>query len=50
MDTFIAIEPGLVTLAKILGVLLFSIGAIPVVFLLFPGDKSEPRDTLSGEG
>jgi hypothetical protein len=49
MDTFVGYEPGLVTLAKILAVLLFSIGAIPVVFLLFPGDKSEPRDNFSGD-
>jgi hypothetical protein len=37
-------EPGLVTLAKIVGTLLFAIGLVPWVFLLAPGDKSEPAD------
>jgi hypothetical protein len=36
-------ETGLVTLAKIVGTLLFSMGLVPLVFLLSPGDKSEPR-------
>jgi len=35
-------EPGLVTLAKIIGTLLLGIGAVPLVFLFLPGDKSEP--------
>ena len=37
-------EPGLVTLAKIVGTLLFAMGLVPWVFLLSPGDKSEPHD------
>jgi len=37
-------EAGLVTLAKIVGTLLFSMGLVPLVFLLAPGDKSEPHD------
>jgi hypothetical protein len=37
-------EHGLVTLAKIVGTLLFGMGLIPVVFLLAPGDKTEPKD------
>jgi len=38
-------EPGLVTLAKIVGTLLLSIGLIPIVFLLWPsGDRSEPTE------
>jgi hypothetical protein len=41
-------EPGLVTLAKIVGTLLFSMGIIPLVFLLAPGDKTEPKDEESG--
>jgi hypothetical protein len=40
-------EPGLVTLAKIVGVLLGAIGIIPLVFLLAPGDRSEPKDKLA---
>lgn len=41
-------EPGLVTLAKIVGTLLFAMGIIPLVFLLAPGDKSEPKDEDAG--
>jgi hypothetical protein len=38
-------EPGLVTLAKIVGVLIIAIGLIPLVFLTWPsGDRSEPKD------
>ena len=39
-----AMEPGLVTLAKIIGTLMFAMGLVPVVFLLAPGDKGEPQD------
>jgi hypothetical protein len=39
------VEPGLVTLAKIVGTLLLAMGVIPFLFLLSPGgDKSEPKD------
>ena len=39
------VEPGLVTLAKIVGTLLLAMGIIPFLFLLSPGgDKSEPKD------
>ncbi len=44
-----AIEPGLVTLAKIIGTLLLGIGTIPLIFLLAPGDTSEPEDRLDSE-
>ncbi len=37
-------EPGLVTLAKIIGTLVFAMGVIPLVFLFSPGDTSEPHD------
>jgi hypothetical protein len=35
-------EPGLVTLAKIVGCLVLSIGIIPLLFLFSPGDREEP--------
>jgi hypothetical protein len=35
-------EPGLVTLAKIVGTLLFAMGLVPFIFLLSPGDDGEP--------
>jgi hypothetical protein len=35
-------EPGLVTLAKIVGTLLFGMGLVPWIFLLSQGDSSEP--------
>ncbi|HEX6765708.1 MAG TPA: hypothetical protein VF103_09530 [Polyangiaceae bacterium] len=41
-------EPGLVTLAKIVGTLLFSMGVVPLIFLLSPGDRTEPKDEDSG--
>ena len=37
-------EPGLVTLAKIVGTLLFGMGVVPIIFLLAPGDKTEPAE------
>lgn len=37
-------EPGLVTLAKIVGTLVFAMGVIPLLFLFAPGDRSEPHD------
>lgn len=43
------VEPGLVTLLKILGTLLGAIGLVPVIFLLSGGDKSEPKDRLDSE-
>jgi hypothetical protein len=39
-------EPGLVTLVKIVGTLLVAMGMIPFLFLLSPGDRSEPKDTF----
>jgi hypothetical protein len=36
-------ELGLVSLAKIVGTLLFSMGLVPLVFLLAPGDRGEPK-------
>lgn len=38
-------EPGLVTLAKIVGLLAAAISTIPLLFLLVPGDRSEPKDS-----
>jgi hypothetical protein len=43
------VEPGLVTLAKIVGTLLLSMGIIPFVFLLAPGERKEPTDTFDGD-
>ena len=43
-------EPGLVTLAKLVGTLIFATGIIPFIFLMLPGDRSEPKDDLSGLG
>jgi hypothetical protein len=42
-------EPGLVTLAKIIATLLVGISVIPILFLLSPGDRSEPEDRLDSE-
>ena len=40
-----AMEPGLVTWAKIVGLLVACIGTIPLLFLLAPGsDRGEPVD------
>jgi hypothetical protein len=42
-------EPGLVTLAKIVGTLILAIGTIPMLFLLWPsGDRTEPADDEAG--
>lgn len=46
---FPGVEPGLVTLAKIIGTLLFGIATIPILFLLSPGDQTEPEDRLDSE-
>jgi len=45
------VEPGIVTLAKIVGTLLLCMGIIPFTFLLSPGDTSEPdpSDTFDGD-
>ena len=45
------VEPGLVTLAKIIGTLLLAMGIVPFLFLLAPGDRSEPapKDTFDGD-
>ena len=41
------VEPGLVTLAKIVGTLLLAMGIIPFLFLLSPGgDRSEPKENF----
>lgn len=40
-------EPGLLTLAKIVTTLVVAIGAVPIVFLFAPGDRSEPEDNFS---
>lgn len=43
-------EPGLVTLAKIIGTMLVAMGTIPFLFLLSPGgDRTEPTDRLDSE-
>ncbi|MFO0571279.1 MAG: hypothetical protein U0263_36960 [Polyangiaceae bacterium] len=41
-------EPGLVTLAKIVGLLSVAISIIPLVFLFSPGKTDEPKDPLAG--
>jgi hypothetical protein len=45
------VEPGFVTLTKIVGTLLLCMGIIPFLFLLAPGDRSEPepKDTFDGD-
>jgi hypothetical protein len=45
------VEPGLVTLAKIVGTLLFAMSVVPFLFLLAPGDRTEPevKDTFDGD-
>jgi len=45
------VEPGIVTLAKIVGTLLVAMGIVPFAFLLAPGDRSEPKveDTFDGD-
>ncbi|HLV66077.1 MAG TPA: hypothetical protein VKY73_09690 [Polyangiaceae bacterium] len=42
-------EPGLVTLAKIVGTLVGAISIIPLIFLFSPGDETEPQDRLDSE-
>ena len=44
----VAMEPGLVTLAKIVCLLGAAISIIPLVFLLSPGKTEEPKDHLAG--
>jgi hypothetical protein len=45
------VEPGLVTLAKIVATLLLAMGVVPFLFLFSPGDRSEPetKDTFDGD-
>lgn len=43
-------EAGLVTLAKIIGTLMFSMGLVPLVFLFSPGEKDEPHDDADEHG
>jgi hypothetical protein len=45
------VEPGLVTLVKIVGTLLLAMGIVPFLFLLAPGERSEPelKDTFDGD-
>jgi len=45
------VEPGIVTLAKIVGTLLCAMGVVPFLFLLAPGDRKEPevKDTFDGD-
>ena len=40
------VEAGLLTLAKIVGTLLFAMGVVPMLFLFAPGDTSEPKDNF----
>ncbi|GMV15807.1 MAG: hypothetical protein HS104_02815 [Polyangiaceae bacterium] len=44
----VAMEPGLVTLAKIVGLLGVAISLIPLVFIFSPGSREEPKDHLAG--
>jgi hypothetical protein len=43
------VEPGFVTLTKIVGTLLLCMGIIPFLFLLAPGDRTEPKDSFDGD-
>jgi hypothetical protein len=43
------VEPGILTLAKIVGTLLLCMGIIPFLFLLAPGERSEPKDSFDGD-
>jgi hypothetical protein len=43
-----AMEPGIVTLAKIVGLLGTCISLIPLVFVFSPGRRDEPTDNLAG--
>jgi hypothetical protein len=45
-------EPGLLTLTKIVGTLVLAMGIIPLLFLFSPGDKTEPKfeDDDGGHG
>jgi len=45
------VEPGLVTLAKIVGTLLLGMSIVPFLFLLAPGDRTvpDPKDTFDGD-
>jgi hypothetical protein len=45
------VEPGLLTLVKIVGTLLLAMGIVPFLFLLAPGERSEParKDTFDGD-
>jgi hypothetical protein len=36
-------EPGLVTLVKIVATLVLSMGIVPLIFLFSKGDKTEPE-------
>jgi len=40
-------EPGVVTLAKIVGLLFAAISLIPFVFVFAPGKTEEPTDPLA---
>jgi hypothetical protein len=42
-------EHGLFTLAKIVGTLIGAMSVIPLLFLLAPGDRSEPEDAGDGD-
>lgn len=39
-------EPGLVTLAKIIGALMFGMGVIPLLFLFSQGETAEPAENF----
>jgi hypothetical protein len=43
------VEPGIVTLVKIVGTLLGAMGVVPFLFLLAPGDRKEPSETFDGD-
>jgi len=41
------VEPGLVTLAKIVGTILLAMGIIPFIFMLSAGgDRAEPKENF----
>jgi hypothetical protein len=42
-------EPGLITLFKIVGTLLGAMSVVPFLFLLAPGDRTEPTESFDGD-
>jgi hypothetical protein len=44
------VEPGLVTLTKIIGTILLAMGVIPFIFMLSAGgDRAEPKENFEDQ-